>query len=321
MGYQVSKAHSLAEFWQTFANCPDAYPVAGGTDIIPRINQGIESHPLLVCLDEISELSGIVLLPDGSLQIGSLGKLVDIAESSQLSGFVALQQACSRVASPQIRNQATIGGNVLQENRCVYFNQSVSWRREDPCFKLGGDRCYQYLSSPQCVALFQSDVAPVLMSYHAVAYWQSPRGIRQTPLAELYLDAGKKAKETDEILTALVIPPISGVLHSAYARETIRGSFDFPLISCAIALTEQDGHITKASMVMGSAGVKPHYVDEIDPLLQGKTLAEAAMLVEEIQTLATRKIAPFRDSRVDAVTRKALGKSAIKRALLQICIE
>ncbi|ATW23549.1 FAD binding domain-containing protein [Candidatus Formimonas warabiya] len=319
MSYQVFKAHSLAELWQIFADRPDAYPIAGGTDIIPRVNQGIEFHPLFVCLDEILELYGVVWLPDGSLQIGALSKLVELAENKRLSEYHALQQACSRVASPQIRNQATIGGNVLQENRCIYFNQSVSWRREEPCFKLGGKRCYQYTRSPQCVALFQSDVAPVLMSYHAVACWQGPRGIRQTPLAELYLDAGKKAKGTDEILIALVIPPIDGVMRSAYTRETIRGSFDFPLISCAMTFVEQDGRITQATVVIGSAGVKPQYVDDIKPLLQGKTPAEAVKLMEEVQTLATKKIAPFRDSRVDAVTRKALGKSAVKRALLQVC--
>lgn len=321
MAFQVCKAHSLAELWQIFKDHPDAYPVAGGTDIIPRINQGIESHPLFVCLDEIPELSGIVVLPDGSLQIGALTKLVEIIENQELSGYTGLQQACSRVASPQIRNMATIGGNVLQENRCVYFNQSVSWRRVDHCFKLGGGCCYQYKKSPQCVALFQSDVAPVLMSYHAAACWQSPRGTRQTPLSELYLDAGKKAKEADEILVALVIPPTEDVLRSAYARETIRGSFDFPLISCAISLAEQDGRITQATVVMGSAGVKPQYVDDIKPLLQGKTPREAAALIDEVQILAAKKIAPFHDSRVDAVTRKALGKSAVKRAFLQVCAE
>lgn len=319
MAYQVCKAHSLAELWQIFADSPDAYPVAGGTDIIPRVNQGIESHAMFVCLDEISELRGIACLPDGSFRIGALSKLVDIAEDEQLSGYTALQQACSRVASPQIRNQATIGGNVLQENRCVYFNQSVSWRREDHCFKLGGNRCYQYLRSPECVALFQSDVAPVLMSYHATVCWQSPRGTRLAPLAELYLQAGKKAKEADEILVALIIPPMEGVLRSAYARETIRGSFDFPLISCAVALTEQDGRIAQATIVMGSAGVKPQCVDDIKPLLEGKKFEEAASLVEEVQILGAKKIAPFRDSRVDTLTRKALGKSAIKRAFLQAC--
>jgi 4-hydroxybenzoyl-CoA reductase subunit beta len=319
MAYQVFRAHSLTELWKIFADHPDAYPIAGGTDIIPRVNQGIESHSLFVCLEGISELGGIEFLPDGSLQIGALTKLVDIAESAQLSGYRALQQACTRVASPQIRNQATIGGNVLQENRCVYFNQSVSWRREDSCFKLGGNRCYQYLRSPHCVALLQSDVAPVLMSYHAVAYWQSPRGARQTPLAELYLDDGKKAKERDEVLTALVIPPRDGILKSAYARETIRGSFDFPIISCAIALTEQNGRIAKATVVIGSAGVKPQYVDDVEPLLQGKTTEEAMLLVDEVQKMAVKKIAPFRDSRVDAAARKALGKSVIKRALFQVC--
>lgn len=158
----------------------------------------------------------------------------------------------------------------MQENRCVYFNQSVSWRREEPCFKLGGNRCYQYQRSPECVALFQSDAAPVLIAYGAYAEWKSPRGVRTSPLEELYLPAGRKAKEKDEILTALIIPKAGGKLHSAYVRQTIRKSFDFPLVSCAVALWTENETIQKAAVVIGSAGVCPQIAADAGRLLLGK---------------------------------------------------
>lgn len=319
MAYQVKRAQSWEELWSIFAAYPDAYPIAGGTDIIPRVNQGIESHALYVTIDGLPEMRGVTTLADGSVRIGALTKLVEIGEEEKLSGFCALQEACSHVASPQIRNQATLGGNVLQENRCVYFNQSVSWRREEPCFKLGGNRCYQYRGSPECVALFQSDAAPVLMAYGAYAEWRSPRGTRTSLLEELYLPAGKKAKEKDEILTALIIPKMEGKLFSAYVRQTIRKSFDFPLISCAIALQVQDDVIRKATVVIGSAGVKPQAAEDAGQLLLGKTLSEAITESENVQNLAAKKIMPFKDSRVDGPTRKVLGKDAVKRALMKSC--
>lgn len=319
MSYQVKRVSSWDELWQTFADCPDAYPVAGGTDILPRVNQGIEKHDVYVCLEPLPGLRGVSVQPDGTVRIGALTKLVEISEDDFLAGYPALQEACSRVASPQIRNQATIGGNVLQENRCVFFNQSVSWRRIEPCFKLGGNRCYQYKRYPECVALFQSDVAPVLMAYDAVAEFRSPQGTRSAPLAQLYLNAGRKAKAPDEILTALVIPPAAGTLYSAYVRKTIRASFDFPLVSCAVALDVRDGVIQKANVVIGSAGVKPQIDEQANALLEGKTLEQAAALSEEVQKSASKKIAPFRDSRVDGPTRQALGRDAVKRALVQAC--
>lgn len=319
MAYQVKRAQSWEELWTIFAAHPDAYPIAGGTDIIPRVNQGIESHELYVIIDGLPDMRGVTVLADGGIRIGALTKLVEIGEKDALSGFRALREACSRVASPQIRNQATLGGNVLQENRCVYFNQSVSWRREEPCFKLGGNRCYQYQRSPECVALFQSDAAPALIACGAYAEWKSPRGVRTSPLEELYLPAGRKAKEKDEILTALIIPKAGGKLRSAYVRQTIRKSFDFPLISCAVALWTENGTIQKAAVVIGSAGVRPQIAEDASRLLLGKTLSEAAAESEKVQDLAAKKIMPFKDSRVDGPTRKALGKDAVKRALMESC--
>lgn len=318
MSFQVKRPANLSDLWNVFTEYPDAYPIAGGTDILPRLNQGIERHDVFVSLEGIQELRGISFKEDGSVSIGALTKLVEVTEAPGLNIFKALNQACSKVASPQIRNQATVGGNVLQENRCVYFNQSVSWRRIESCFKLGGDRCYQYTGSPKCVALFQSDVAPVLMSYGANAVWKGAQKTRTVPLSSIYMEAGLKDKAPDEILAELIIPPFSGVLHSVYVRETIRGSFDFPLVSCALALTEKDGTIDSACMVMGSAGVMPKIVPEAGDLLNGLKINDLGSKMEELRTNGAKVVFPFRDSRTDAVTRKNYAKSLVKKALNSI---
>lgn len=318
MAFRVKRASTLTELSEILAACPDAYMVAGGTDIIPRENQGIEHHCTYVCIDKIPELQGIERLPDGSVSIGAAVKLADIVELPQLADFAALRRACSKIATPQIRNQGTIGGNVLQENRCVYFNQSVSWRRIDLCYKLGGNRCYQYKGSDKCVALFQSDAAPVLISYGTRALLVGSKGCRSVPLSSIYLDAGRKAKGADEILMRLVIPPFAGRLLSAYERETIRNSFDFPLVSCALALTEEMGMVIGASMVMGSAGVKPGIVHEAEKLLCGRKVSDVGGSLEELKKCGERAVMPFRDIRVDAVTRKAFAGALVERVVKNI---
>ncbi|WP_346690535.1 FAD binding domain-containing protein [uncultured Cloacibacillus sp.] len=312
--FRVKRANTFEELWRIFEEYPNAYPVAGGTDIIPRVNQGIERHDVYVSIEGIKDMHGISVADSGDVKIGALTKLVEVTESDILADFAALNCACSKVASPQIRNQATIGGNVLQENRCIYFNQSVSWRRINPCFKLGGDRCYQYKGSPKCVALFQSDVAPVMMSYGAEAVFVSKSGERKVPLASIYLDAGKKDKAKDEILSHLIIPKHKGKLVSAYTRETIRGSFDFPLVGCAITIVLDNGKICEATIVMGSAGVMPRFVPETQNMLVGKTLDEATHYIEDVKQCASRVVFPFRDSRIDTQNRKAFAQKLVDDA-------
>lgn len=314
MAYQVKKAASLEEAFKWLEQ-PGACLIAGGTDRIPRINQGIERHGLLVCLEGIPELLG-VSVEQGYIRIGALTRLAQIAKAPLLEGFNALLSAAGKVASPPIRNQGTVGGNILQENRCMYFNQSVSWRRVESCYKLGGDRCYQYKGSPKCVALMQSDLAPVLLAHGASVVLAGPQGERELSIEELYLPAGQKNMRRNEILTEIRLQRTKARLHSAYVRETIRGSFDFPLVSCAVVLEEEDGVISSASMTMGSAGDMPKRVMETKTLI-GLRVEEVAEQQQALIEAGRKKVAPFRDSRVDAATRRAMGEWVIKCALEQ----
>ena len=235
-----------------------------------------------------------------------------------MTEYTSLVQAAGKVASPQIRNQGTIGGNILQENRCMYYNQTVSWAKVERCFKLGGEQCYQYKNSPECVALFQSDIAPVLISYAAVALIYGPNGEREMPVSELYLNAGKKNIGHDEILLGVKIPSAESKWHSAYCRKTIRGSFDFPLLSCAVLITENDGLIDDAKVVMGAAGVKPREVLEAKQVFSGKKISELQEAAKELEKSVKKYIAPFRDTRVNAVVRRQMGEEVMVKAIEMI---
>ena len=315
MRFQVTTAHSLQEAFDALRQDSAVYPVSGGTDIIPRVNQKIEEHSNYLLLSQIPGLRYIE--PDGDgYSIGAMTTLTEIAEARMTEGARVLQQAASQVASPQIRNNGTIGGNLLQENRCIYFNQSVSWRREECCFKLGGDRCYQYRGSKECVALLQSDTAPALMSLGATVVLESENGMREIPVSELYLPRGRNNKtlQPGEILTKVKIPSLKGV-RSAYVRETIRGSIDFPLISCAAALYMDGDMIRRASIVIGCAGSRPAHAQKSEEMLCGKCLAEVKDCIADVADNAKSVIMPFRDSRVDGPTRKVMGAEAVKKAL------
>ena len=320
MSYKVVPVHSLSELWALRREEPEAYLIAGGTDSIPRIHQGIEHHPLCALLDipSLRELRRT----EEEYVIGAGVTLAALAGLREEPCIAAVVQAAAKVASPQIRARGTVGGNVLQENRCIYFNQSVSWRREECCYKLGGDRCYQYAGSGECVALFQSDLAPALMALCALAVLESPRGKRELPLSELYLDRGRsnKALEKDEVLTALRVPRKSAV-RSAYCRESVRAAIDFPLISCAAAFAFDGAVVANARIVLGSADVRPARAEESEQLLCGKTAEEIQKLLPQAISLAQKKIMPLRDSRVDGPSRRALGETVIRKAILQCCEE
>lgn len=311
---KVQQVTNLEQAIQLLSTHPEAKIVAGGTDLIPRINQNIESHDSLFFLKDIKEMTTIKKDDKGQVYLGALVRLTELSENPLLQEYTALIQAAIAVASPQIRNVATIGGNILQENRCMYFNQTVNWSKVEKCYKLGGNRCYQYTGSKECVALFQSDVAPVLMSFGATALIFGKNGYREVLFSELYLNAGLKKIEHEEILVAVKIPPITGRWHSAYIKKTIRGSFDFPLISCAVLLKEDSGKIVYASIVMGAAGVKPREVMEAN-LLVGKEMSNTLGIASEIEKSITKYIAPFRDTRVDFMVRRAMGQEVFLKTL------
>ncbi len=314
---KVVRIESLDAAMNYLTENPKSKIVAGGTDIVPRLNQKIEKQDSLCCLENIVQMLGI-RKEDNFIFVGALSKLVEISQNPTLSNHRALIQAASRVASPQIRNQATIGGNILQENRCMYFNQAVPWSDINLCFKRGGDKCFQYKNSNKCVAIFQSDIAPVLVAYGATVIIRSIDGQREIPVKELYLPAGKKNIKSNEILTGIKLPLITSNMLSAYERKTFRGSFDFPLISCAILMKEKNGLIDEISVVLGAAGVQPAEIKEITPLCIGKSLKQLPQIASNALKIVAKHVAPFTDTRVNGAVRKDMAKGVFIHAVKSI---
>lgn len=314
----VHKPASLADAISFLTEHTDAKIVAGGTDLIPRINQKMEKHQVLCYIDDLPEMCGIKVESDGSVFVGASVRLAEITGIAEIAGYTALLQAASRAASPQIRNQATIGGNILQENRCMYFNNQVPWSDVNRCFKWGGKQCFQYKKSPECVALFQSDVAPALIAFSALAVICGPGGTRQMPVAELYLQAGRKNIAHNEVLLGILLPPHAKGEYSAYVRKTIRGSFDFPLLSCAVRLRIVENIIKDCAVVFGSAGVMPAMLKRAEEAMIGQRIEVLPSVAADLKTVIPKIISPFQDTHINASVRNDMAKETFTKAIAQI---
>ncbi len=239
---------------------------AGATDLMPQIKQGLKTPQVLVSLNGLGELSGVAACAQGGVVIGALTRLADLATHPLIGQhYPALAQVAGRVASPPIRQRATLGGNLLVDNRCIYINQSaINRAAHAPCFKAGGDVCHLVKSAvlgelPQCQARFVSDTAPVLLLLDAELHLLSARGERRLPLADFYRDDGmqRHVLADDEVLTAIALPAAPG-LRIDYDKLAIRRALDFPSLGIALGVREDGrGKLRELSLAMTGIGTHP----------------------------------------------------------------
>jgi 4-hydroxybenzoyl-CoA reductase beta subunit len=205
--------------------------LAGGTDFIPLMKYGVKNPELIISLSNISELKKIEEKPEG-LFIGSMISLVELTKQKSIrKKFPVLSYAAKCVASPQIRNMGTIGGNILQEKRCLYYNQSEYWRSNiEPCFKTGGSICHQAPKSKICRALYYSDLSPILLALDAKAQIYDENGTQIIPLKNLIKDHVKDIKKRF-ILAGIILPFQKNNILTDFIKYGVRTSIDFPVVN------------------------------------------------------------------------------------------
>ncbi|MFO1217053.1 MAG: 4-hydroxybenzoyl-CoA reductase subunit beta [Burkholderiaceae bacterium] len=220
-----------------------AAALAGGTDLLPNLRRGLGQPRALVDLTAVAGLDTISVQPDGSLRLGAAATLAALANGAVVrTGWPALAKAASLVAGPTHREAATIGGNLCQDTRCVFYNQSDWWRAGNGyCLKYRGDKCHVVVKSDRCYATYHGDVAPALMALDARAEIAGPGGARTLPLAALFVEDGLRRLTLGpgEWLTAIVVPPMAG-WRCDYTKARVRDAVDFPLAGAAVAL-RRDG--------------------------------------------------------------------------------
>lgn len=288
---------------------------AGGSDLVPNLKR--RQYPdarSIVSLRRIPDLAGVRVDVDGTIRIGALVTLAEIVLDTRIPA--ALREAAGAVASPQIRNQGTVGGNLCVDTRCDWLNVPETWRQAaEPCLKAGGEMCWVAPAKKDCWAVSSSDLAPVMIVFGAEVQLINSEGQRSIPVEELYRNDGIAylAKAPNEILTEITIG-VHTDLRATYQKLRRRASIDFPILGVAAAVRlDATGTCTEARIVLGAVASAPLRVPTAEQALIGRTydsdsIAEAAE--------AARKLArPLNNTDLTSRYRKRMIPVFVKRAL------
>ena len=242
--FRYSRPTSLEEAVRLKAASAGARFVAGGTDLLVNLRRGLGEPSVLIDLSAVADLATI-RRDGGSLWLGAGVTLADLARHPEiLATWPALVEAALAVAGPTHRAAATLGGNLCQDTRCIFYNQSEWWRSAHSfCLKHQGDKCHVVPKSDRCYATYHGDIAPVLMVLDAEAVIAGRDGVRHLTVTELYRESGADhlTLRDDEVLAAVVLPPPDG-RRAAYAKARVRDAIDFALAGVAVAL-RRDGDV------------------------------------------------------------------------------
>lgn len=319
--FQYCQPRSLKQATKALVDlAPEAMLVAGGTDIYPKMKRGQFTPRHLISLRALRELKGIGQSKEG-LWIGAGESLTAVSHHRLITKhFPALAHAAESVSTPQLRNMGTIGGNVLVDTRCNYYDQTLFWRQAVGfCMKKDGDICLVAPGSAKCLAIASSDTAPVFVSLGAEAILVSHQGERRMKLEDLYRDDGidYSAKAKDEVLKGLLIPKESLGRRNVYLKLRRRGSFDFPILGVAATMdTDERGECRHASVVLTAVASAPKVVPEAMALLQGKKVT--LDLINAVAELASKTAHPLDNADLDYWYRKRMAKVYTQRALAQV---
>lgn len=299
---------------------PDAVFVAGGTTLIDLMKLNVATPGALVDINALP-LTGIDVLADGSIRIGALVRNSDLAHHPTVqSTCPVLSQALLAGASGQLRNMATVGGNLLQRTRCYYFRDPIyACNKRTPgagCAAMEGfNRIHAVLGvSDHCIATHPSDMAVALVALDAEVHIRGKAGERRVPITDFHLLPGETPdKETvvapGELVTYVIIPARRFAQRSAYVKLRDRASYEFALASAGAALDLHDGVVGDVRIALGGIATKPWRATTAEDVLRGKTLDE--------QTLAAAANAALREAtpRRDNAYKIELAKRAVIRAL------
>jgi len=293
--------------------------VAGGTDLLPSMKQRLFAPRYLLDIRGIEELQNIRSIPGHGTEIGALVTLAAIEDSDFLGrGYPVLREAVATVASPILRNMGTIGGNICLDTRCLWYNQSLTWRKSCGfCIKKDGDLCHVAPGGKKCWAAFSADSPAALLCLEAEIEIAGPTGFRRTPLSEFYTNVGDARMKlaNDEILTRVFLPDRMAGYSGKYQKLRLRGSIDYPLAGVAAALKKNaQGLVEDAHVAITGVNPAPLLVKEARHALAGKPFNEHAAAV--VGELAARVAKPLTTSLLTPEYRREMIRVYAKRAVM-----
>jgi xanthine dehydrogenase YagS FAD-binding subunit len=263
-----------------------ARPLAGGTTLVDLMREHIEQPKALVDINQLSARK--IEITARGLEIGALARMSDVAANPEVrASYPVITESLLASASPQIRNMASIGGNLMQRTRCTYFRDpGVQCNKKQPgsgCPARTGVHRSQAIFgvSDDCIATHPSDLAVALLALNTIVYVRGSAGERSFPLVKLYLLPGKTPQlehtlRPGELIVRVLVPAGAYTAHSHYLKVRDRASYEFALVSAAVALHVEGGVIRAARVGAGGVGTMPWRLLNVEKALVGQQSREAA---------------------------------------------
>lgn len=319
--FQYIEAHSLDEAVALLAE-PGAVAMGGGTDLLPQLRDGVFAAQRLVGLAAIPGMAAIAETSD-TLAIGAAATIADVAAHPVVRRrYAALAEAAGGLATPQIRNEGTIGGNLGQRPRCWYYRSPLI-----PCLKKGGDRCYALAGNTRllcvtggdrCYIVHPSDTAVALSALDARLETAGPNGSRELAASEFFAGPDRDLLRENVLdpgeLIARILLPSDAPERSVYLKVRERESGDFALVSVAAALSLDDDGATvrRARVVLGGVAPVPHRAPEVEERLTGRRIGDIDPA--EAAALALPNATPLPQNGY----KLPMARNTVKRALAQL---
>jgi 4-hydroxybenzoyl-CoA reductase subunit beta len=292
--------------------------LAGGTDLIPSMRQKLFEPGCVLDLRGLSELRGIRPQTNGVVEIGALTTLSSIEKSTYLrQHYPVLTEAAATVASPVLRNMGTVGGNICLDTRCLWYNQSLTWRKGCGfCIKKDGNLCHVAPGGTKCWAAFSGDTPPALLCLNAEIEIAGPDGRRRISLRDFYTGDGENYRKLlpTELVTRVFLPAESADYRGIYRKLRIRGSIDYPLAGVAVAMKRSNGHVADARIAITAVNPAPLLLQHAGEMLIGRAVDEA--LADAVGDLAARTAKPLTTSALTPEYRREMIRVFTKRAVL-----
>jgi 4-hydroxybenzoyl-CoA reductase subunit beta len=253
---------------------PEGQFVAGGTDLYPNMKRRQQMPQTVISVMRLPELNQIRCDGKSGIRIGASVTLTDICEHPLINrDYPVIARAARTISTPILRNMGTIGGNLLLDTRCNYYDQNYEWRKGiNFCLKKDGDVCWVAPGSSKCWAVQSSDLVPVMVAIGAKFRLASTLGERTIDAAGFYNDDGIDylKKRPDELLVDIQVPPLNG-WRASYQKLRRRGAFDFPVLGVAAWIqVDHAGSVKDARLVLGGIAPSPVDVKEAADLLIGQ---------------------------------------------------
>jgi xanthine dehydrogenase YagS FAD-binding subunit len=320
--FQYLQPKTLAQASELLVEDPDMTRiVAGGTDLLAEVKDGVITVKRLVSLANLDELKGIERRDEG-LRLGAFVTLAELTRDQELAdSHPSVVQAAKTVATPQVRNLGTLGGNLCQRPRCLYYRNQLF-----PCYKKGGSICNGATGYSRNLAILEggmayivhpSDMAPAFIAVGAEVEIQGPQGERRMPLEEFFVGPAERQLHENvlsigDLVTAVHLPPSKGDNRSVYLKGRDREGEDFALVSVAASVTVEDGTISDVRIILGGVAPTPYRAQRAEEALRGSRVEDADP--GQAGAIAVYGARPLKDNGYKVT----LAANLVRRALQQL---